>query len=199
MRNQDNHDDASDQPGWGLLELPRLGLLALAWSARGLVRIAQGATVLDRDALVRRLPESSQLSASPVPARYAEPLLGYDRGDPVDPAEIPVDLRGTAFQNRVWRALRRVPRGSVRTYAGLATDIGSPRAMRAVGAAMAQNPLPIVVPCHRVIACGARIGGYRDGVDRKRVLLALEGVRVDGERVLGGQLDLPWSNRRASN
>jgi methylated-DNA-[protein]-cysteine S-methyltransferase len=84
------------------------------------------------------------------------------------------------------------PRGRVRTYAGLAADVGAPRAMRAIGAAMAKNPIPIAVPCHRVIANRNRIGGYSGGtgVDRKRALLALEGVRVEGDAILLGQLDL---------
>jgi methylated-DNA-[protein]-cysteine S-methyltransferase len=90
----------------------------------------------------------------------------------------------------VWRALLRVKRGSVRTYQGLAKDAGSPRAVRAVGQAMARNPLPIVVPCHRVIASGGALGGYTGGVARKRVLLGLEGVPVIGEQVQVGQLDL---------
>lgn len=105
-------------------------------------------------------------------------------------ASIPVMLEGPPFFVAVWRALRNVARGHVRSYGGLARDVGSPRATRAVGTAMARNPLPLVVPCHRVIADGSLLGGYSDGVARKVVLLALEGVRVDGDRVLAGQLDL---------
>ena len=178
-------------PGWGALELPRLGRLHLAWSARGLVWIGQLSDRPDRDALARWAPELAR-GADPVgvPGCFAELLRAFDRGAPVDPATLAVDLRGTDFQNRVWSALRAVPRGQVRSYAGLAADAGAPRAMRAVGTAMSRNPLPIVVPCHRVVAQGARIGGYTGGLERKRVLLALEGVRVEGERVLPGQLDL---------
>lgn len=184
-----------DQPGWGSIELARLGRIWIAWSTTGLVLLDQHDRAFDREKLARWLPELAAalaVGAQPgePPARYAAALTAFDRGEPIDPARIPVDLRGTAFQNRVWSALRNVPRGHVRTYAGLAADVGAPRAMRAVGTAMARNPLPIVVPCHRVIANGARIGGYSDGLARKRELLELEGVRIDGERVLPGQLDL---------
>lgn len=174
-----------------MLELPVLGALALAWSARGLVRVVQRASFLSPDELARWLPElDAAAPPSPPPGRYAAVLRAFDRGDPIDPATLPVDLRGTRFQNRVWEALRGVRRGQVRTYAGLAADVGAPRAARAVGTALAKNPLPIVVPCHRVIAHGARIGGYSDGIERKRVLLALEGVRIEGDRVFAGQLEL---------
>lgn len=186
-----------DQPGWGAIDLARLGRIWIAWSATGLVLLDQHDRPFDREKLARWLPEldvhlasGAGGAATEPPARYASALRAFDRGEPIDPARIPVHLRGTAFQNRVWAALRDVPRGHVRTYAGLAADAGAPRAMRAVGMAMAKNPLPIVVPCHRVIANGARIGGYSDGLARKRVLLDLEGVRIDGDRVLPGQLDL---------
>ena len=126
-----------------------------------------------------------------VPAHIAKPLRDYFAGEPVDPAEIPVDLHGTDFQKRVWRALRAIPRGRVRSYAGIASDVGSPRAMRAVGMANARNPIAIVVPCHRVVETGNRLGGYSGGLENKIFLLELEGVTVEGDRVQPGQLDLP--------
>ena len=125
-----------------------------------------------------------------VPALYADPLRAYFSGEAIDPATLPVDLRGTPFQLKVWQALRRVPRGAVRTYAGIASDIGSPRAMRAVGAANGANPVAIVVPCHRVVEAGLKLGGYSAGLDRKRHLLALEGVRIEGDQLRPGQLGL---------
>lgn len=189
---QANTAEAEDQPGWGRLSLPRLGTIWMAWSARGLVLLEQREPGDEAAAQASRaLPELAEGALErPVPDRFAAPLRAYDRGEPIDPATLPVDLRGTTFQNRVWDALRRVPRGQVRTYAGLASDAGSPRAMRAVGMAMARNPLPIVVPCHRVIANGARLGGYSGGLERKRLLLALEGVTIEGDVVRPGQLDL---------
>lgn len=88
--------------------------------------------------------------------------------------ELPLDLRGTAFQLQVWNALLRIPYGETRTYGQLAVQLGHPGAARAVGAANGANPVSIIVPCHRVIAAGGGLGGYGGGLDRKRFLLDLE-------------------------
>lgn len=95
---------------------------------------------------------------------------------------VPLAAAGTEFQRRVWEALRRIPCGETRTYGELAAELGSPHASRAVGQANARNPVPIVVPCHRVLASGGGLGGYLGdweegrGVAIKRWLLRLEGV-----------------------
>jgi AraC family transcriptional regulator of adaptative response/methylated-DNA-[protein]-cysteine methyltransferase len=94
-------------------------------------------------------------------------------------ASLPFDVRATAFQHRVWEALRAIPRGETRTYAEIARAVGSPKAVRAVGAACGANPLAVVVPCHRVVGSDGRLTGYRWGVERKRRLLAME--RGDAE------------------
>ena len=86
--------------------------------------------------------------------------------------------RGTPFQHRVWQALCAIPFGVVRTYGDVARDIGQPLAVRAVGQANGRNPLPIVVPCHRVIAGDGTIGGYSSGLNVKHRLLALEGIEL---------------------
>jgi len=91
--------------------------------------------------------------------------------------KVPLDLRGTEFQLAVWRELLRVPFGEVVTYGELARMMGRPGASRAVGGAMNQNRVPIIVPCHRVVASGGGLGGYGSGVDIKRKLLELEGIR----------------------
>jgi len=160
------------------------GTLWLVWSDVGLVSV----TLPGGD---RPFDEGEGPPLGSVPAEIDDPLARYFSGDATDPAsDIPVDLRGTDFQIRVWQALRRIPRGQVRTYAGIASDVGSPRAMRAVGMANAKNPLPVVVPCHRVVEKGQRLGGYSGGIDNKVFLLELEGVHVESNRVLPGQLDL---------
>lgn len=86
---------------------------------------------------------------------------------------------GTDFQLRVWRALCEIPYGVVRSYRDVANALGQPKAMRAVGQANGRNPLPIVVPCHRVLASDGTIGGFSAGLDVKHRLLALEGVELD--------------------
>jgi methylated-DNA-[protein]-cysteine S-methyltransferase len=88
--------------------------------------------------------------------------------------DLPLDLRGTRFQHRVWEALRAIPYGETRSYAAVAAQVGKPRAVRAVGGANAANPVAIIVPCHRVIAAGGGLGGYGFGLERKRFLLDLE-------------------------
>lgn len=88
--------------------------------------------------------------------------------------DLPLDLRGTPFQLDVWRELSRIPYGETRTYGDVARAVGRPLAVRATGAANGSNPVPIVVPCHRCVAAGARLGGYAGGRVLKERLLALE-------------------------
>ena len=95
---------------------------------------------------------------------------------------VQVPFRGTAFQNRVWQELTRVPYGQTITYAELARRIGSPKAIRAVGAANARNPLSIIVPCHRIIGSDGSLTGYADGLAFKEGLLRLEGAMEAGSR-----------------
>ena len=90
--------------------------------------------------------------------------------------QIPLDLQGTPFQMQVWRELERIPFGETRSYSQLARAVGSPRAVRAVGAANGANPAAIVVPCHRVIGSSGRLVGYGGGLPLKRRLLELEGI-----------------------
>ena len=90
--------------------------------------------------------------------------------------DLPLDPRGTAFELRVWAALRTIPYGETRSYGTIAAAIGSPRAARAVGMANHRNPLPILIPCHRVIGADGSLTGYAGGLAAKRRLLALEGI-----------------------
>ena len=92
--------------------------------------------------------------------------------------DLPLDMRGTPFQLRVWRELERIPYGETRSYRQIAAAIGAPRAVRAVGAANGANPIPIVVPCHRVIGASGKLVGYGGGLPLKKRLLELEGARA---------------------
>ena len=100
---------------------------------------------------------------------------------------VPVVLEGTPFQQAVWRQLQKIPYGAVISYAQLAERVGARKAFRAVGGANGRNPVPIIVPCHRVINSGGGLGGYSCGLPRKRRLLELEGVELDG---VGRQMSL---------
>ena len=88
--------------------------------------------------------------------------------------DLPLDVRGTAFQQRVWQALRAIPAGSTASYAEIARRIGAPKAVRAVAPACAANPLAVAIPCHRVVRTDGALSGYRWGVERKRALLERE-------------------------
>jgi methylated-DNA-[protein]-cysteine S-methyltransferase len=88
--------------------------------------------------------------------------------------DLPLSLRGTEFQRRVWAAVASIPYGTATTYGALAEALGRPTAWRAVGAANGRNPLPVVIPCHRVVGVSGALTGYGGGLERKRALLALE-------------------------
>ena len=105
------------------------------------------------------------------PAGAVTALTAYAQGDLAALETLEVDPGGTPFQQRVWRALREIPAGRTTSYAALAGTIGSPRAMRAVGAANGRNPIAIVIPCHRVIASDGTLHGYGGGLERKQMLL----------------------------
>ncbi|OBK26885.1 cysteine methyltransferase [Mycobacterium asiaticum] len=107
----------------------------------------------------------------------AKQLDAYFAGDLAD-FDIDMDMRGTAFQRRVWSALLTIPYGETRSYGEIALQIGAPGAARAVGLANGHNPIAIVVPCHRVIGASGKLTGYGGGLDRKQTLLALEKRRV---------------------
>jgi O-6-methylguanine DNA methyltransferase len=164
--------------GWGTFEARGLGTLWLEWSDEGLRRLS-----------FERL-EGVAAQQTSVPAVYSAPLTRYFDGESEDFADVPLDLVGTDFQLRVWDALREIPWGEVRTYGGVAQQIHSPRAMRAVGQANHVNPIPIIVPCHRVVEAGHHLGGYGGGIERKQILLALEGVRFHEGVVQPGQMEL---------
>ena len=102
-------------------------------------------------------------------------ILAVER--PAAATELPVDVRGTAFQEAVWRELRKIPAGETRSYAQIAAAVGQPGAVRAVGTANGSNPVAVLVPCHRVIRSDGSLGGYAGGLERKRKLLEAEGTR----------------------
>lgn len=123
--------------------------------------------------------ESAETSAAPSPLTdtCSEQLNAYFKGELRD-FDVPLDPQGTPFQQRVWAALSRIPFGETRSYAEIARDIDNLKAMRAVGAANGRNPLPIVVPCHRVIGRDGTLTGYAGGIERKAWLLELERTHI---------------------
>ncbi len=115
-------------------------------------------------------------TATPLLARAAARLQAYFDGDEVSFEDLPLAPPGTPFQSRVWAALRAIPRGTTRGYGDLARELAT--SPRAIGGACARNPLPILIPCHRVISANGALAGYSggEGAETKRFLLALEGA-----------------------
>ncbi|MQA30625.1 MAG: bifunctional DNA-binding transcriptional regulator/O6-methylguanine-DNA methyltransferase Ada [Luteitalea sp.] len=156
-----------------------LGSVLVAQSAKGVCAILLGN---DPGALVRelqdRFPRATLVGAD---ARFEQTIakvIGLIEAPGVG-LDLPLDVRGTAFQQRVWQALREIPLGSTGSYTAVAARIGSPNGARAVAQACAANPLAVVIPCHRVVRTDGALSGYRWGVERKAKLLEREGA-ADG-------------------
>ncbi|MGA9533419.1 MAG: methylated-DNA--[protein]-cysteine S-methyltransferase [Anaerolineales bacterium] len=157
---------------WCRLGTP-IGPLHLAASDVGLRRISFTGNT---SAFLDELDGRSRLIEDPrAMAPYRQQLLDYFNGG-LRRFSLPLDLTTvTAFQRRVLSAIAKIPAGTVRSYGQVAAAIGKPKAARAVGQALGSNPIPIVLPCHRVVASDGSLGGYAGGLHRKRQLLALEG------------------------
>src|ERR1700753_3449810 len=158
-----------------------LGAILVASSKKGVAAILLGD---DPDKLVRalqdRFPKAHLVGADRNYEAVIARVVGFVEA-PWNGLDLPLDVRGTAFQQRVWQALREIPGGATVSYAAIAPRIGAPRATRAVAGACAANNLAIAIPCHRVIRLDGNLSGYRWGVDRKRTLLgreASEGARA---------------------
>ena len=130
--------------------------------------------------LVAVLFEKPHLKVSPIPEAFKEELRAYFAGESREFKQKVAFITGTEFEQRVWEAIRSIPYGETRSYKWLAEEVGSPKGMRAVGQALSKNPLPIVVPCHRIIEASGRIGGYSSGQDIKRRLLMMECYNTPG-------------------
>jgi AraC family transcriptional regulator of adaptative response/methylated-DNA-[protein]-cysteine methyltransferase len=155
-----------------------LGKLLVATTTRGLCAARFGESDAALAAELRREFRAAEIRRDedglrPLAAQIGEMLRGT-----ANPSEIPLDIQGTAFQQMVWSALRRIPRGERRSYAEIASDIGKPKAVRAVANACASNPVAAVVPCHRVVEKTGKLAGYRWGVKRKAALLEKEQLAI---------------------
>ncbi len=151
-----------------------LGSILVAQSARGICAILLGD---DPDALVKdlqdRFPRARLVGGDPSFEEVVARVVGFVEA-PAIGLQLPLDVRGTAFQQRVWQALSEIPIGATATYADIAGRLGTPRSTRAVAQACAANPLAVAIPCHRVIKTDGSLSGYRWGIDRKQALLDRE-------------------------
>lgn len=151
-----------------------LGAILVASSAKGVCAVSLGD---DPDALSRelqdRFPQATLRGDDPHFAQLVATVVGLIEAPRLG-LELPLDIRGTAFQQRVWQALREIPPGQTASYADIAQRIGSPKAVRAVARACATNHIAVAIPCHRVVRTDGSISGYRWGVERKQALLERE-------------------------
>lgn len=151
-----------------------LGPLLIAATPKGICRLTFGE---DEAALRRRFPNADVRPDDGTIAPWVAAALAQITS-PSD-HQLPLDVRGTAFQEKVWGELRKIPLGQTRSYADIAAAVGSPGAVRAVGTANGSNPVSVLVPCHRVIRSDGSLGGYGGGLPNKVKLLAAEGVEVE--------------------
>lgn len=153
-----------------------LGLLLVAATDRGICRISLGDTTaaLERDLRTEYSAATITSSAGPL-SGWVQTIVRHLEGREPH-LDLPLDIRATAFQQRVWSALRKIPYGSTRSYRDVAKAIHQPGATRAVARACATNPVAIAIPCHRVLCEDGATGGYRWGAERKRLLLEREGA-----------------------
>ena len=151
-----------------------LGWLSVGATALGvcIIELGDGPDEL-RAGVAARFPRAEVSEGGPEFAEWVRQVVAFVDSPP-GPFPLPLDIRGTAFQRRVWEALQKIPAGATASYAEVAERIGEPNACRAVAGACAANPVAVVVPCHRVVRTGGAISGYRWGVERKRKLLAKE-------------------------
>lgn len=167
-----------------LFETP-LGPCAIAWSAAGLTRVllpGRDAEATEHRARRDAEPWAKNRALPDVAAKSVAALTAYFAGDRPDLGDLLLDWSGIPdFHRRIYRALALVPYGTTVTYGALAHRIGEPGAARAVGAALGRNPWPVLIPCHRVLASGHKLGGFSapGGVATKRALLGLEGALAE--------------------
>jgi AraC family transcriptional regulator of adaptative response/methylated-DNA-[protein]-cysteine methyltransferase len=154
-----------------------LGLLLVAVTERGICSVSLGD---DEETLVAalraELPAAELARATDARDRLVDAVVAHVEGRGAG-GELPLDVRATAFQWQVWRALQRIPEGATRSYQAVAEELGRPTAARAVARACASNRVAVLIPCHRVVRGDGALGGYRWGIARKAALLAREGGR----------------------
>ena len=154
----------------------KIGMLLIAETDKGICSLNIGTdegllfSSLQKDFPKAKLIESNRLQAA------IDAIIQYLDGGQLD---IPVDIYGTEFQAKVWTAIKAIPYGQTKSYSELAEEIGMPTAYRAVANACGANPVPIIIPCHRVVGKNGNLGGYGPGVDKKKFLLDLEKDRAN--------------------
>jgi AraC family transcriptional regulator of adaptative response/methylated-DNA-[protein]-cysteine methyltransferase len=147
-----------------------LGPMLVAATAKGICRLTFDENA---DALARIFPNAAIVEDDGSMSEWVQGALAAVERPEAAP-DLPIDVAGTAFQEAVWRELRKIPPGETRSYAQIAAAIGAPKAVRAVGSANGDNHVSVLIPCHRVVRSDGSLGGYAGGLERKRKLLEAE-------------------------
>ena len=172
-----------------------IGMCALVWRGDAMIGAAlpEADESIARARLVRRFSGAAEAEPPPFVVDAIDRVTRLLAGEAADLSPIPLDLSAAdEFEQRVYAVTRAIPRGAVRTYGEVAAAIGAPGAARAVGAALGRNPIPIIIPCHRVLAAQGRSGGFSapGGTETKFRMLAIEGARRPGDPELFETLPL---------
>lgn len=158
-----------------------LGNLLVAATERGVCAVRMGDSAGELEGILRREFHAASIHQDEEAlGGWVREILAYLEGAQLN-LDLPLDLKATAFQRRVWQELRAIPYGATRSYSRVAEAMGSPRAARAVATACASNPVALVIPCHRVVREDGSLGGYRWGIERKKALLEREAALSMGE------------------
>jgi methylated-DNA-[protein]-cysteine S-methyltransferase len=168
-------------PGFTLFDTA-IGRCAIAWSGRGVVgvQLPEAREVETRARVLRRFPDAREAPPPPGVQRALDGIVALLRGEASELGAVALDMnRVPPFHRRVYEVARTIPPGATLSYGDVAARLGAPGSARAVGHALGRNPFPIVVPCHRVLAAGGRLGGFSagGGVTTKRRLLSIEGAQ----------------------
>ncbi len=154
-----------------------VGTLLVAQSTKGLCAILIGSRQAPLKAELKTRFPAARIRDGGAKLKQSAARISKLIDRPKSAFDFPLDIRGTDFQKRVWRALRKIPAGRTASYSEIAERIGAPKAVRAVAGACAANALSIIIPCHRVVRSDGALSGYYWGVERKRKLLEIEGAR----------------------
>jgi methylated-DNA-[protein]-cysteine S-methyltransferase len=178
-----------------------IGACAIAWGERGLVgvQLPEASAARTRARLRRRFPDAAEAPPPPPVQRAIEGIVALLRGEAVDLSAVALDMDGVPpFDRRVYEVARTIPAGATLAYGDIAARLGAPGEARAVGHALGQNPFPLVVPCHRVLAAGGKVGGFsaNGGIATKLRLLSIERARTSAAPSLFDDLPLVAAPRR---
>jgi methylated-DNA-[protein]-cysteine S-methyltransferase len=186
--------------GFALFETA-IGACGIAWGERGLVgvQLPEASAARTRARLLRRFPDAAEAPPPPPVQRAIEGIVALLRGEAIDLSAVALDMdRVPPFDRRVYEVARTIPAGATLAYGDIAARLSAPGEARAVGHALGQNPFPLVVPCHRVLAAGGKVGGFsaNGGIATKLRLLSIERARTSAAPSLFDDLPLVAAPRR---